>query len=190
MLPVPEIPLQIPLHIPFLDRFTLVCKFLALAQTYLNLDPALPEVEVQRNQCIALFTDPSLKPFEFMGMHEQLAWSIGIMVKNRAVGIFGNMDIPQPKFAFFYNGVAIGEGNLAHTKGFDFRAKQHDAALEVFLNCVVEARPPVQGDDLDAVHDSVPCRNQGKPETSIGIAGFGTHRPPRIQVDKVSAVGP
>ena len=92
--------------------------------------------------------DRALEPGDFTVLEQELALPPWLMVQAVPVAVFGDVTVDQPYLVAFNRGIAFSDRTFAAAERFHFGAGELDSSLEPILNEIVEARPPVLGDDL------------------------------------------
>ncbi len=145
---VAEITAHVTVYISLFYIGALVVLFFPLAQTEFDLYKPVFQVHSEGDQGIPLFPDAAVDALYFRGVEEELLFPVRIMLEHRRKRILGDMKIPQPDFSSGYFCEGVGEGNPPVLDGFYFGAEEADAALEAFVDVVVEPRSSIERHDL------------------------------------------
>ena len=129
------------------DGLALVALLAALGQAQLDLGPAVPEVQAQRDERQALLGDAGLQAVDLVAVQQQLAAAVGVVGAD-PVGelVRGDVHALQPQLAVGPAGEGVGQLHLAEAQALDLAALQHEAGLDGVEHGVVVARPAVAGD--------------------------------------------
>src|SRR5581483_7277359 len=129
----------------------LVVQFLAAGERDLDFGaPLLVEVELERDDGHTLALDGAGEATDLALMQQQLARPFRRMIEAARLQVFGNVGIDQPDFATARVGVGLADRGLAVAQRLHLGAGQHNAGLEGFTDLVIETRPAVVGDNLEA----------------------------------------
>lgn len=145
---VAEITAYVTVYIPLFYICAFVVLFFPLAQAEFDFYKPMFQIYGERDQGIPLFPDAAIDALYFRCVEEEFLFPVRIMLEYRRKWILGYMKIPQPDFPSGYFCEGVGEGNPPVLYGFDFGTEEADAALEAFVDVVVEPRSSIERHDL------------------------------------------
>ena len=138
-------------HVVLGGGVALVVQMLAHAYAQLHLHPAVLQVQLQRDQRIALALH-HLQELSDLGLvQQQLFGPHGIGVEDVALLVGADVHALHKHFAVLDPGVALLQVHTSLADGFYFRAVQGKTAFVGFLHKVVVPRAAVGGHGLDAL---------------------------------------
>src|SRR3954465_518581 len=139
----------LPLPVLLLLVFALVVGLAALGDGELDLGAAAAvEIDGEGDEGHALAGDRAEHLVDLAGGEEELARPLGLVVEAVAVAEFGDVGVDQPHLAVLHFGIALRDRAFAEAQRLHLGAGERDPRLIFVLDRIIEARPPVLGDDL------------------------------------------
>jgi len=133
------------------EVFPFVVLDLSFAHSQFDFDLAVLPEEGEGEDGVALDVTESEEFADFGFVEEQLAPGFGIVVDPVAKGVFLDMGVVEPHFHVFDTCERVPDDAFAVSKGFDFRAMQHDPGFEQLYDMVIPARLGITGDFVGVV---------------------------------------
>ena len=137
---------DLALRIAFGAALTLVVKLLALAETKLDLDPAVLEIERQRNQGDAILHDAGLELDNLTLVHQQTPRPYRVTVKDVAVFVGADMHTADKQLAVLDGTEAVLQVDLAGTDRLDLGTGKLNPRLKALEHEIFMKRLTVVGD--------------------------------------------
>jgi len=123
----------------------LVPLLLAFGEGQFAFDAAVLEVELDRDQGVALLLGGDLQFGDLVLVEEEFASAKRVVVHRVAVGEGADVGVEEEGFAVFEEAIGVFEVGFAFADGFDFGAAQGDAGFDAVGEEVVEAGGTVEG---------------------------------------------
>ena len=121
-------PPDFPVGITLCDGIPLVVNLLAAAYAQLHFDPAVLQVQLQRNQRISLAHHLAVELPDFTAVQQQLLVAQRITVVDIPLLVRADVHAFHPDFALPDLGPAFLEVYLAEADAFDFCSEKSNAA--------------------------------------------------------------
>ena len=116
-------PVNIPLHIPFLNRIAFVKFFFTLRQPDLTFGMStLGEVDAIRHNSQTFFIYAPFYLFEFRFVEQQFARPFSFVLEHARIFIFVDVEVFDIKFSMIKNTPGITHIGLSKAKGFHLSA--------------------------------------------------------------------
>ena len=125
------------LGIAFCNVIAFVIQLFTFAQSQFHLDPGIFKVQGKRNQCQTFLLKRSIQLENFTLVHQHLARTNRVLVKDVALFIGGNMHLLDKQFPVLNVTPAVLEVDLSLAQRFDLGTKQFDAGLVSLLYKIV-----------------------------------------------------
>ena len=129
-----------------LDVLALVVVLLAAGQAQLDLEAAVLEVQLQRDEGVLAVADLARQRIDLGPVQQKLAGPARGVVGPVAVGVLRDVQAAEPHLAVVDGGEGVVERRLALAQRLDLGADQHDTALPRVQDRVIVAGAAVGRD--------------------------------------------
>lgn len=148
-----------------------IVKFPALGKRELAFQPAVFQVQPERNKSKPLFRRLSNQLSNLAAVQEELPRSQRIVVGRIPVRIGTDVTVEQPNLSAFDNAVGVLEVRSAVSGGFDLRPCQDNPGLESFYDFIVVKSLTIDSNLI--VHRVTPGVAPGSVPGPLGCGGAG-----------------
>ena len=136
-IPYFKVSLSLPLLILLGYVLTLIIQLLSFCQGDLNLHETSLEIDFHRNDGVTLLSNLAQHLLDFLLVHQKLAWTKRILVKDIPLLIRADMHTIQDHLSILNMDERFLDTAFAHAHGFHFRTCHGDTGFESLFEKII-----------------------------------------------------